>query len=229
MKKTTLIVLFFFITQINFSQSIGGRLYINQSYRTSINNGVSPEMKNFFDSIEHPSTRFSIGTNYTLSKIGVFEPKFGVGYTNIGDKDLWTLGSSLVSSDPNDPSIPYEFRFERYFHFLDLSAGGNLYIIDNAFKLFLSGDFEVNIPLFGKSVGYQRDSLGNQSSWTTQTHIPFLNLSFQTGLGLGYKIGNYMFYAQPTFKQMLLPIFSQANLNRKYYSYGVTLGLNYYF
>lgn len=229
MKK--LFALLFFISTLNvFGQEekkfkLGFALNPCISDNITSNNGKTPVVVNsVLNKIENPIFAYEIAifSEYNLdlnSKL-----RFGIGYSNSGYK---TNKQKSTVAMP-DPVIPEYTQFIYKHRDIVIPVLYTRYLKNKLQNFYFIGGAEPQIKINRTSRlnKWYEDGTYSSDQWNDRsTSFRRINVNFVLGIGYDIKLSEKIrLFVQPTFDCNILGTSTNANINRRIYTYGLSLG-----
>lgn len=206
--------------------SLGFAASADVSYRFLTANSEVPQLLvDVWNDIEVPKPSFSIGV---LPEYAVSENvhlHFGVIFSNNGYKIK--KADITVDSLLQHPPIARKVRFN--FQYIDIPFGVKFYLVKRKISFFIIPTAEANFLLRTNEtfiLYYPDDKEKTKIKDRDIDLMRRVNVSAKLALGVEIELNaKNKLFIQPTFKYMFLPHTKDTNIERTFYTGGLTLGL----
>ena len=209
--------------------AIGLNYSPDYSYRTLKPTEQSKWIADSRDTIEIPKYGYTAGLNFLFRLNKKLTLETGLQYSNKGEK---TKTRTLGILDPNSPQSPtntIEVTFVYSYNYLDIPIKANYYLINQKFKLFLSGGISSNLFLSSTSKSTISFAPGNSSTNTSKSSTKYSSVNFAllAGFGIEHQLNSrFSLRLEPIYRRSIIPIID-APIRGYLYSAGMNFGFYY--
>jgi hypothetical protein len=222
MKKTVLLLSVFFTSiLLNAQGNFSFGAEVNESYSSVVFSN-----NNFSYIEEHGNFNLGGSVFTELSLSDKFSMSLGLGYSQVSSKTpKYSVGWVDVSGTVTATTIPEEVRFIYKHSYISIPLLFHFKLSDN-FRL-TAGEIS-NFNISNRTTGKIYSSSGTSSSTDPEIGVDFKTFVPSAYFGFGWDFlhtDSFRMFLAPHAKLQLTNIADNVNLNRKFLSFGLSLGI----